>query len=62
MTSAEVCGAAPQQHHVPAVSASTSVLFRDIGSPGVWLPQGMLATQSCSYKLASQNVLMSLPY
>lgn len=40
-----VCGAAPQQHHVPAASASTGVLLRDTGSPGVWLPRGRLATQ-----------------
>lgn len=45
MISAEVCGAAPQQHHVPVVRASTGVLLRDICSPGVWLPQGRLATQ-----------------
>lgn len=47
MISAEVCvcGAAPQQHHVPAASTSTGVLIRDIGSPGAWLPQGRLAVQ-----------------
>lgn len=47
MISAEVCvcGAAPQQHHVPVASASTGVLLRDTGSPGVWLPRGRLATQ-----------------
>ncbi|KAJ7407040.1 hypothetical protein WISP_129390 [Willisornis vidua] len=34
MISTEVC-AAPQQHHVPAVSARTCVLGRDFGNPGL---------------------------
>lgn len=57
-----VCGAAPQQHHVLAASASTSVLLRDTGSPGV-APTGQAGhTGSRSCKLAPHNVLMSLLY
>lgn len=55
-----VCGAAPQQHHVPAASASTAVLVGDAGRPGTSLPQRRQATQGQIDNSGCADV--SIPY